>query len=144
MIGSLFISRITYILTDQIDRNVRPIKISKLYLVKKCIFIPTPCTTAQHERSIQKYPSITRTSTHYDFRMSANDSTVDLEDFFESATRPHFQSYITLDTGECVMKKTILVYGLPGPQASSVCTALVGQFRLLACEAGMDNLGVLI
>ena len=36
-------------------------------------------------------------------------------------------SYIHLDEEESPMKKTILVFGLPGRQASSVCSALVGQ-----------------
>ena len=56
--------------------------------------------------------------------MSHSGSSVNLDDFLESSSS--FQSYINLDGTENIMKKTILVYGLPGPQASSVCSALVG------------------
>ena len=38
------------------------------------------------------------------------------------------QPYLTLDEENSLMKKIILVWGLPGPQASSVATALVGRF----------------
>ena len=37
------------------------------------------------------------------------------------------QSYFTVDEENSLMKKIILVWGLPGAQASSVATALVGK-----------------
>ena len=43
------------------------------------------------------------------------------------------QPYLTLDEENSLMKKIILVWGLPGPQASSVATALVGRFGKPSC-----------
>ena len=50
------------------------------------------------------------------------------------------KSYLTLDEENSLMKKIILVWGLSGPQASSVATALVGRFSTARRRSSKINL----
>ena len=56
------------------------------------------------------------------------------------ATSRLSKSYFTLDEENSMMKKIILVWGLPGAQASSVATALVGKGPGTAFCGASNNL----